>query len=365
MDWADASRNDVFEFHMVSAQSPDHLLGTIKDIDLKSSTITGAYYTDTRAQATVGFLDPSQYIPNSRVRIVHKVPDWGYENELGTFVVRGNPSTRSKSTWSSSLTLNSVLETLATNLAKGPWTVASGASMKQAMEGMLSDCGVQYKVDSALDKKVSSPIVYETGGSFLSRLYDLCSLTKNRLDVNGHGIVTIDPYVEPKAKTPKFRIDLADVRGLAENELTRTTTQLEIPNRFIVSYRYSERVDDENVEREITAFKDLSGPNSIETRGYVVSDYYQISELEPATYDHALEIAGERLSAKQNEKIEWSFSCMYFPIWEGDVVELVVHDGPEDFRGAKHCLVKEIKIHLDTMLMDLVLKETQSGDDDE
>ena len=365
MDWHDASRKDQFAFYMVSAQTPDQSIGEIEDVLLDKTTVTGAYYTDTRSLASLTFLDPSQYIPNSRVRIVHRVPDWGYENELGTFLVRNNPSIRSKATWSSTLTLNSILEGLATNLAKEPWTVASGASMKQAMKDMLSTCMVPYKIDSALDKNASSGLVYETGGSFLSRLYDLTSNTNNRIDVDGHGVVTIEPYVLPKSKTPKFRIDLADVRGLADHEISRTSTQLEIPNRCIVSYRYSERVGDDNVEREITAFKDLSGINSIESRGYVVSDYYQVSELEPATYDHALQMATDRLSARQYEKIEWSFSCLYFPVWEGDTVELVVHDGPEEFIGPKHCLVKEVQVHLGTMQMDLVLRETQSGDDTE
>lgn len=364
MDWKDLSRTDKLEFVMVSPQSMDQTLGTLEDVILSKTNVSSMYYTDTRTSASISFMGPEQYIRNSLIRIVHRIPEWGYSKELGTYLVRANPMVREKGTWTASMTLESRLEGLALNLAKEPWTVASGAYIAKAMQQMLSECGVQWRFDSMNDKKVNSAFVYETGGSYLSRLYDLCSLSNNRLDVDPHGIVTVGAYTAPSAKAPSYRIDLADIHGLAADGITLTSTYMETPNRAIVSYRYSESVNGENVEREITAHKDSTGNNSITARGYVVADYYSVSELEPATYATALNLATSRLMNQQKDKVEWEVTMPYFPVWEGDVVELIVHDGPAEYQGARHCLVKSQKISLDSMSMDLVLKETASGDEE-
>lgn len=364
IDWKDLSRTDKLEFVMVSPQSMDQTLGTIVDVDLTKSNLSSMYYTDTRTSGSIAFLDPDQYVPNSLIRIIHRVPDKGYSNELGTYLVRANPMQRTKGYWMSTLTLESRLEGLALNLAKDPWTVAQSASMLTAMRQMLENCNVHYEFLGAKDKVATSTFVYETGGSYLSRLYDLCSLSGNRLDVSGHGLVTISAYVQPKSKSPVFKIDLADIHGIAGDDISLTSSYMETPNRAIVCYRYTEDVNGESVDREITAYADSTGNNSITARGYVVADYYEVTELEPATYATALNMATSRLANQQKDKVEWELNMPYFPVWEGDTVELIVHDGPESYRGSRHCLVKSQKISLDKMTMDLVLKETASGDEE-
>lgn len=362
-DWLDLSRRDEIEFVMVSAQSLDQPLGVLTGVDLSSSDITSAYYTDSRTVATLQFLDAEQYIPNSRIRIIHRIPEWGYENELGTYWVGDNPMSRKYNSWHANFTLNSMLEGLASDLAVAPWTVNVGASFKEAFMQMLTQRSVEYNLNAAKDGHSGSVYVYDTGSSYLSRLYDLCAISGNRLDVDGHGVVTVEPYISPRSKAPKFRLDLADLRGIVEDDISLTTTALTIPNRCIVTYYY----DDEwnrDIRHEITAYADATGNNSIKTKGYVVADFYEVTELNPPTYEQALSIAQSRLEQAQTEKVEWELTTAYFPVWEGDTVELVVHDGPAEYQGVRHCLVKSQRINLSTMTMELTLKETASGDEE-
>lgn len=362
-DWADTDRTDALDFVMVSPQNLDVELGTLEGVVRSASSLSAAYYTDTRTSGKLEYVGDG-WIRNSFIRIVHRIPEWGFRRELGTYIVTEDPGSREAGQWTRSLTLHSVLHGLATDLGSGPWTVAQGASLVGAMGDMLSTCGRPWDNLSATDMTANSPIVYETGTSFLERLFDLCKSSGNRLDVNGHGVVTVAPYVLPAKRSAAFRLDLADARGLVNDGVELTTNYLEMPGRAVVSYQYSETVDGESVQREINASADATGEQSSATRGYMVTEFEHLSEMEPATYQRALELAQQKLAEKGRELVEWKIKCLYLPIWEGDVVELVVHDGPERYRGVRHCLVKNVELELEHMGMTLTLKETASGDDE-
>lgn len=362
-DWADTDRTDALDFVMVSPQNLDIELGTLDGVVRSSSSLSAAYYTDTRTSGKLEYVGDG-WIRNSFIRIVHRIPEWGFRRELGTYIVTEDPGTRASGQWTRSLTLHSVLHGLSTDLGAGPWTVKQGSMAKDAIRQMLSTCKRPMRDLSAKDAKVGSPVVYETGTSYLERLFDLCTMTTNRMDADGHGYVTIAPYVEPRRKSAAFRLDLADTRGLVADGVELTTNYLEMPGRAVVSYQYSETVNGESVQKEINAQADATGEQSMATRGYMVTDYQQLSEMEPATYQRALELARQKLAERSRELVEWKIKCLYLPVWEGDVVELFVHDGPSRYRGVRHCLVKNLELELEHMTMTLTLKETASGDDE-
>jgi len=362
-DWADTDRTDALDFVMVSPQNLEIELGTLDGVIRSSSSLSAAYYTDTRTSGKLAYVGDG-WIRNSFIRIVHRIPEWGFRRDLGTYIVTEDPGTREAGQWTRSLTLHSVLHGLATDLGTGPWTVSKGASAKAAIKQMLETCRRPMRDLSARDVRVGSPIVYETGTSFLERLFDLCTVTNNRMDVNGRGYVTVAPYIEPSRKSAAFRLDLADSRGLVEDGVELSTNYLEMPGRVVVSYQYSERENNESAQKEINAAADAKGEQSSATRGYMVTEFEHLSEMEPATYQRALELARQKLAEKSKEQVEWKIKSLYLPIWEGDVVELYVHDGPSRYRGMRHCLVKNVELELEHMTMTLTLKETASGDDE-
>lgn len=362
-DWADTDRTDELDFVMVSPQNPNIELGTLDGVIRSSSSLSAAYYTDTRTSGKLEYVGDG-WIRNSFIRVVHRIPEWGFRRELGTYIVTEDPGSRESGQWTRSLTLHSVLHGLATDLGAWPWTVSQNASAKGAIKQMLDTCYRPMRDLSARDAVVGSPIVYETGTSFLERLFDLCAVTGNRMDVDGRGYVTIAPYVEPARRSAAFRLDLADPRGLVQDGVELSTNYLEMPGCAVVSYQYSETENGESVQREITASAYASGDRSSGARGYMVTDYQQLSEMEPATYQRASDLARRRLAERSREQVEWKIRSLYLPIWEGDVVELHVHDGPQRYRGVRHCLVKNLELELEHMTMTLTLKETASGDDE-
>ena len=95
-DWFDLNRTDIWDFVMVSPQSLDQTYGTLQGVLLDDVSITADYYTDARTSASIKIRDDGQYIPYSFIRIIHRIPEWSYENEIGTYIVSANPSEYTK-----------------------------------------------------------------------------------------------------------------------------------------------------------------------------------------------------------------------------------------------------------------------------
>jgi hypothetical protein len=96
-----------------------------------------------------------------------------------------------------------------------------------------------------------------------------------------------------------------------------------------------------------------------------VTDFRTVNELSPATQATADALAKQYLAKGAVEQVEWELSTIYLPLWEGDVVDLVVRDGEAQYQGTRKCLVKSGTIDLEHMRMKLTLKETASGDWDD
>lgn len=364
MDWKDLRRQGELHFYMVSPQNIDHVLGELEGVDLNGSSLTSAYYTDTRGNGTLKVVGDS-WIPGSFVRVVYQIPEWDWQRELGTYIVTSDKANRKNGIWTTTLTLATMLQTLAEDITGDFWTIAEGASVKNSLKQIMEARGAKYLDKGANDITATSTLTLDPGCSQLEKLYALAEVSGNRLDVNGHGVITMSKYVLPARKMPIFEISLDDPRGLSQDDLERESDWLTIPNRAAVSYKWTETVDNKSVEHHISAYVDLpnSSKYSIPSRGYVVTDFKQLNELEPKTYARASEIARQNLESKKVLN-EWTLTMQYLPIWEGDTVDLIVKDGQEQFRGTRHCLVKSLDLDLGDMTMQLVLKETASGDEE-
>lgn len=362
MDWLDQTRIDQIDIYMVPPSNLDDTYGVLEGVDLADSTIECAYYTDSRTQGKL-VLHDDNWIRGSFLRIVHSVPAWGWSRELGTYLVSDDSPSYSKGGWDRTLTLESMLYGLGTDLAPKPWTLGAGAYRTTAIKQMLETCKRPHTDAGAVDLRFSDTTVLESGKSRLEHLYSLCGMEpKCRLDVDSHGRVVFPKYVPPASKSSSFELDLADPRGVVEDGVEVSANFLSVPNRVAVVYRYSDREGEETVQREIGAYADATGATSAASRGYTVTDFRVLDELEPQTERHAQELANKYL-AETKEKVEWKLKSRYLPLWEGDVVDLIVYGG--DYPGKRQCLVKNLTLNLGTMHMDLTLKETASGDEED
>lgn len=362
MDWLDQRREDRIDVYMVPQTNLDDSYGQLEGVELGASSIECGYYTDSRTNGKL-VVHGDGWIRGSFLRIVHSVPAWGWTRELGTYLVSDESTSYSFGEWSKSLMLHSMLYALGTDLAPSPLTLGSGAYRNTAIEQILKTCNRPRISSGAVDMRFSDTSVLESGRSRLEHLYALCDMEpKNRLDVDGHGRIVYPKYVAPSSKSSSFELNLSDPRGIVEDGIEVSSGFASMPNRVAVVYRYSDSSGSETVQREIGAYADSTGALSPAARGYTVTDFRVLDELSPQTQKHAQELADSYL-ADTREKIEWRLKCRYLPIWEGDVVDLVVQGG--DYPGRRKCLVKSLALDLGTMHMDLTLKETASGDEED
>lgn len=361
-DWHDLTRRGVVTVTMVNPTDLDATMGELEGVDLSGSSLSYGYYADTRVTGKLRVVGDG-WVRGSWLRIGYRIPEWDYQTELGTFIVTNDTASRERGAWTYELDLQSALYGLSTNLLVRPWAIARNAMALKAIRQCVTGGGGTIVTDGARDYRLKGAKVVETGTSRLSAVYALCDMANDRLDVDGHGRVVVAPYVVPASRAPSLTIDLADRRGVAQDGITRTTDWLQMPTVAAVQYTY----DAGGKQREINASATVASTahQSYANRGYVVTDLHQLSEMAPATAQRAQQLAKQFLANDATEHVEWEVTTTYLPIKAGDVVELVVHDGLEDYQGARKCLVKTCELELGTMAMKLTLKETASGDEED
>jgi hypothetical protein len=358
-DWLDTRRQDAIHVYMLSPTGNNEVLGELEGVILSSSSLDYGYYSDTRVSASITYAGDS-WIRGTFLRIVHEVPEWGYTNTLGTFIVTSEDASLERGVWRTTLTLHSMLMPLSTELLTAPLTRAQGASALTTFGTLCTKAGRRYNTSGANDAVASSAEVYEAGSTIITHLFDLCDSANNRLDVAPDGTIVAEPYVLPAAKTAQWTLDTEAIRGTTTGALSRSSNGLEMPDTVAVQYTYQ---DDENNDREIIGVAKLTNSQySASERGYSITDFRSITDMTPATQARADELAKTYLAKQTTEKVEWDVTSIYLPLWEGDVVNVVVRDGDTNYQGTRKCLVKSASIALDTLQMDLVLKETASGD---
>lgn len=365
MDWRDLTRKDRIIVQQVNPANIDAVMGELEGVELSASSLTAAYYTDTRTCGKLKVIGEG-WRRGSFLRITHQVPEWNYSRELGTYIVTNDDRARENGAWAYELTLQSILFGLSTNKLVRPWAIANNAMMLKAAAQCLDAAGCKYDLTGANDYRFKGARIMETGTDRLSALFALCQTANDRLDVDGHGRVTIGKYIPPASRVPVFRIDLSDPRGVALDGISGSTDYLETPNVVGVCYKYNATQGGKSVQREINASAQVSSssPFSHAARGYTVTDFREVNDITPATAARAQQLATQYLANDGVEHVEWKLDTVYLPIWEGDVVDLVISDGQAAYTGVRRCLVKNVELSLHDMKMSLTLKETASGDDE-
>lgn len=362
IDWTDLTRRGELTVTMVNPTNLDVTMGELDGVDLSGSSISYGYYADTRVTGKLLVVGDG-WQRGSWLRIGYRIPEWDWSTELGTFIVTNDSASRENGAWTYELDLQSALYGLSTDLLVRPWAIARNAMVLTAIRQCVTGGGGSIVTDGATDCQMKSAKVVETGTSRLSALYALAEIANDRIDVDGHGRVTVSPYVAPANRAASLTIDLADRRGVAMDGITRTTDWLQMPTVAAIHYTY----DAGGKQQEINASATVAATahQSYANRGYTVTDMHQVDEMAPATAARAQQLAEQFLANDAIEHVEWGVTTTYLPIKAGDVVELIVHDGMTDYRGNRKCLVKTCELDLATMEMKLTLKETASGDEED
>ena len=405
-DWKRTDVTHQLEAVMISQTNFSKNLGLLEGVVWEQSTLEAAYYTDLRTSGKLRVCGEG-WRRGSFIRIVHNIPEFNYRKTLGTYIVTDDSAEYKNGKWFYNLTLQSTLAMLSEDRFVKPYPIDKGTKAVDAMKAVLQNSGAhsmrtafgnfsgaeaksQVAIDDSLadDVRATKAQVLEAGKSRLEAFFALSSMSNNRIDVTPEGYIRVTRYTPPANKSATWTFDLREDRGTVVNgSLSRSSDWLSIPDTVAVRHDYSTdektgetykksgtRADGttykagdpkiETKQHSIYAYaKTPNGPHSIARRGYSVVDFQQVSSISPHTLKAASDYAVKALKSKV-ELVEWELDTTYLPLWEGDVVNLVVVDGYTDYRGTRKCLVKNVDIDLGTMMMSVTLKETASGDEE-
>jgi len=346
MDYFDQKLSRSVEVLMIDPHNLDAVLGNLDGVDFSGSSVSAAYYTDTRTSAKLSVVGDG-WVPGSLLRIVAHI---GEETRtLGTYWVYDDDAKRSGETWQYSYSLQSALYRISKDRGAGAWIIKGGVKAMTAAAQDLDWAGAEYVIEGN-DALINEPIVFDGGKNRLEHLMALCTMADNRCDVSPDGRITVEAYKEPSEQEPSFTLDLADHRGVISDGISRASDRYSMPNRIVVSFT----ANNGSEQTEITGYADISGNLSPQNSGRVITDYMVVDSLNPPTSATAFDLA-KQYADERKPALEWDIKTAYLPIWEGDVIALIVHDGA--YTGRRVCLVKNVDIRLDDLSMSLKLKE--------
>lgn len=325
----DAFRDPAYELSLHAYAVDPHNIDSVRcEIDRlqQGGHITWGYDSDTRVSAEISVLDPE--IPDgSWIRLVVKAPD--YSEELGTFAIshiQREEVGEGSLLWT--YTLQSVLWMLSEDRGGYHYCVGSGVKTQVAIARVCDICGKRYRfLPGMRDTASGSATVYEMGDTFLHILFDLCDKSNNRLDVDGHGRVTVEAYTEPSKRSPSIEIDERDSRSIVlDSGLTEDDGTGEAYNRTVVHYKGRPEGADEDVE--ITALSDFAGGAlSSNVRGYTRAQIHEVNDMSPVTQARANQLLAEYTPQDRDRNITRSRTIMWIPMKEGDMLRWTDLDG--------------------------------------
>ncbi len=344
IDWRDPARRDNIRFQMVDPNNLDHIYGDLTDVQLGSSSITYGYDTDTRYSSGIKFLKSNNYVENAWVRIIHDVPAAEYSNELGTFIPT-SPSEERRGAVIVTLDLQSPLWGMKDDLITAKFSIGKNTSLLNAIRRVCENCNRPYLLKNPNDAMAKKAIVYDVAESNLKILHDLCGQTGNRVEIDGHGRLLIEPVPDHASKTPTVTLDYDDPRSMIIEGSVKMETEVDdLPSRVIV------------VNGGTVGYADLpdGGSYSAHQRGYVKAEK---QEDKTATSKAKAEAAARAFLDSAKKAVVWSMETLYFPCRCGDNVTFVMD-------GEKHvCMIQSIDpLKLDTMTMGLTIREVYYGE---
>ena len=343
-DWSDRSIKSGIRVFMIDPHNLNIIRGELEHLVLSGCSVSFGYDTDTRTSANLETLG-SNYISGSWLRIVLYHGDASIE--IGTYVMKNPPGMTIKNGEKHyTYELQSVLWGLSEDYCVGYFSIGSGTYTVDAFEKICTTCQKEYLINGARNYRYTASKIFEAGESYLSFLFDICDISNNRLDVDGHGRITLSPYNTPSSITPSWTVDEKDPNTmLLSSDIKESTSSEDVPGRTIVIYS--------NGDQEIiaSADRDSSSEFSSQRRGFMIAEKYQVNDLSPATKARAQQLAEEYLK-KSDKVITLECSMLYFPCKCGETINLILEN-----KKKKYMIQSISEIKFDEMTMNLTLKE--------
>lgn len=364
--------------YMVSQTNLNNLIGELRDIELGSSSLTYDYYSDTRTSGKITFHGASQYVRGSFIRIFYTVPELGYSETLGTYMVTDIDNAYKNRSDTVTLTLQSAgLYPLSLHKTATAITLGRGTKASTAIKNLLAQDNRSYVFTATNDYIIASDgLALTSNETFLKEIYTLAALANIKVGVNSQGQVTFVNRTYPLQNTARYTLDANDARGIVQNDYERSSDELTVPSEVVVSYTGSDNTKSDAWKEEmrrrdsnyqdsitITAVSKVTGNNSAETRGYTVTRFESESELVPSTYAKAKAMADQDIKIFSTPDTSWKITTSYFPLTIGDVIEFIPRADDNALYTEMHkTFVSSADLNLSSMRWSLSLKEATTYD---
>lgn len=356
-NWFDQERTDILTAQLVSPSDYSEI-GWLEG--LTGGSVTDDCDTDTRIAATLTTVAPETYVDLAMVRLWHEArfsDRTTFTELLGTFF-----ALRTSERWQSganvvTFDLKSALYGLSNDVAPTPKVIAKNAYARAAYESICKDCRRPHRWLDANNKRFAANKVLDAGKTELTRLHELASLSGNRLDVDEQGRLTFSAYVRPGNRAVSMELE-ADSPLVLASGITRSTDEMVIPSRAIVTWNHSQKVKVKGKtttqQKAITAVADVSSGShsSLGRRGYRVSTYHTEDDLGTSTA-LAQQMARKYLDLEDDVSVTWEVPCRWFEVKSGQVIRW----RPPDEDTYRRCLVSRVSRDLRTFTQTLTLKE--------
>lgn len=372
MDWTKTGHSYSIDVNVVHQTNVNNTLGSLRGVQLEDLRITENYYADSRVQAKittmVGKSESDGYVPNARLRIILSMPDDNFVEELITGYVSDIDDSYTNGALKRTYTIEGTIWGLLDHPTIAPVTISKGAKLVSTWKSLLDKLTMmQFSTDGSKDHQFSSTVIYEAGTSLATILFELSS-GYDRMDVDGHGVITLKEYKPPSKRTPSRIIDYNDMSSLVVAPLNRKSEEYSIPGRAVVTTTIS-KTDSNGTSSQEVIVGSYDAPKthftSMATRGYLygVTDSYNGVSDNPSKKE--LDSAAKTLWEDLQEKgIEWTGTHVFADFHAGDVVTFIAPTNlqlTDDFRSttieARKVLISSVETNLQTFQQNLTLKE--------
>lgn len=362
MIWDKTGYSYDIDVLLVHQTDVNDVLGSLSGVQKSGMSVKESYYSDSRVQAKVSTLveqgESDGYIENARIRLILSVPSKSWSRELITGYVSDIDVSVQNGYTKRSYTIEGTMWGLLDHKMNIPVTISKGAWLVSVWSDLMKkQTRMQYSTSESQDYNFSNTIVYEPGTPLSTLLFEISS-GYNRMEVDGHGVVTLKAYVAPSKKTPERFISYDDPNGLLVSSISSVDSFYEIPGRSVVTATVSD--ESGKSQKVIVGYYDApSGhPTSIDSRGWLKgrTDSYNGSSETPSVSE--LNAQAKKIwESEQNNGVEWSASSMFADYRAGEVINLVVPDPKNGTEEIKKVLISTVSTNLESMVQELTMKE--------
>ena len=369
IDWTTRTKTDysyTIDVAVVHQTNVDNTLGSLRGVQLDDLSITESYYSDSRVQAKITTMvesgESDGYISNARLRIILSIPEENWTKEMVTGYVSDVDEEYQNGYLKRSYTIEGTMWGFLNHPLDTYYTKPKGATLIDCWTKVLSILTkVQYDTTGAKDYRYTKSNVYEPGSMLSTLLFDLSS-GYDRMDTNGHGVVTLRKYTPPSKQQPTRLLDYNDFTGLTIAPLQRKSEEYAIPNRVVVTATQStEDSNGKSTQKTISGSYDTpaANKNSHASRGYIYgrSESYS-GDLENPTEKDLDAKAKEIYEDSQEKGIEWTGTHAFADIHAGEVATLVAPVSAKSRIITSHkVLISDVTTNFKNFTQSLTLKE--------